>query len=296
MMKKLWIAIAGVLVMSTAQAAPAESAQAGQLRLKYASLTDALKTNPYKRPVHIESTESSSMLNGDVYAVVAHPRSAVSAALTDATRWCDIMILPVNTKDCRVGQATGRGVAVSIRIGRKEDQELQDAYPIEFAMRIAEKSPAYLSVRLDAMATRDYRVQVEATPVENGKTFLHLHYSYGFGMAGRIAMQAYLATAGANKVGFTSSGGNLVGGTRSVVERNAMRYYLAIDAYLAAASLPAPAQVERRLQSWFDSSEQYARQLHEVERGDYVAMKRREIQRQRLPQEIVRVQPASDRF
>ena len=302
MMKKVCIALIGALtlIVSTAHAAPAASVQAEQLRAKYGSLTDALKTNPYKRPLHIESAETSSMLNGDVYAVVPHPFSAVSAALTEAGHWCDIMILPVNTKDCRVGQASAGGVAVSIRIGRKEDQELEDAYPIEFAMRIAEKTPEYLSVRLDAdigpMATRDYRVQVEATPIENGKTFLHLHYSYGFGMAGRIAMQAYLATAGANKVGFTSSGGKLVGGTRGVVERNAMRYYLAIDAYLAAASSPAPAQVERRLQSWFDSSEQYARQLHELERGEYVAMKRREIQRQRSPQEIVRVQPPSDRF
>lgn len=32
---------------------------------------------------------------------------------------------------------------------------------------------------------------------------MHLSYSYGYGMAGRMAMQAYLATAGADKVGFS---------------------------------------------------------------------------------------------
>jgi len=65
-----------------------------------------------------------------------------------------------------------------------------------------------------------------------------------------------------------------------VVERNTMRYYLAIDAYLGALSAPPAQQFEQRLESWFASTEQYPRQLHEVDRAAYLDMKRREYLRQ----------------
>ena len=77
-----------------------------------------------------------------------------------------------------------------------------------------------------------------------------------------------------------------VQGVRGVVERNTMRYYLAIDAYLAAANTAnndtENAQLERRLENWFDSTERYAMQLHEVEKADYLSMKRSEVERQKI--------------
>lgn len=304
MMQETCFAVLGALLMSAAQAAPAEPAQAVpaqavQLRAKYASLTDSLRSNPYRRPLHVESTESESNLKGDVYAVIPFRFAAVGATLTEAAPWCDIMILPVTTKGCRVTPGTGGRSMLNLHIGLKSEQALEDAFPLDFTYRVAMNSPQYFLVLLDAdsgpLGTRDYRVLVEAVPLEGGKTFLHLRYSYGFGTAGRMAMQAYLATFGASKVGFTSSGGKLTGGMRGVVERNAMRFHLAIDSYLAAAALPAPEQLESRLRTWFDSNEQYARQLHEMDRDEYLAMKRREVQRQRAPQEIVRAQPA-ERF
>lgn len=291
-------------MVSLAQAAPPEVVQAAAtpaslLRAKHASLTETLASNVYKRPLHIESTESESMLKGDVYAVVPHPFPVVGAALTDAAPWCDILILPVTTKGCRVAAGPGGGPLLSLHIGLKSEQALEDTYPLEFSFRVPAKSPQYFNVRLDAdtgpLGTRDYRVMVEAVPLEGGKTFLHLRYAYGFGSAGRMAMQAYLATFGASKVGFSTSQGKLTGGTRGVVERNAMRFHLAIDSYLSAASMPASEQLDRRLKTWFDSTEQYARQLHEMSREEYVGMKRREVQRQRAPQAIVRVQP-QERF
>jgi hypothetical protein len=63
------------------------------------------------------------------------------------------------------------------------------------------------------------------------------------------------------------------------VERNTMRYYLAIDAYLASLAAPPAQQRMRRLEAWFAATEQYARQLHEVERADYLAMKQNEFRR-----------------
>ena len=103
-------------------------------------------------------------------------------------------------------------------------------------------------------------------------------------------MKGYLATIGRDKVGFTTTGKQPNGqpiyikGVRGVVERNTMRYYLAIDTYLAALNTPPEGQLEKRLQLWFNGTDQYARQLHEVERGDYLAMKRSEYQRQQVAQ------------
>lgn len=113
-------------------------------------------------------------------------------------------------------------------------------------------------------------------------TILHMSYAYGFGFAARVAMNAYLATAGSDKVGFSVAGKdsdgkpNYVGGVRGLVERNTMRYYLAIEDYVAA---PAASQLEQRLDNWFDATERYPRQLHELDKSDYVTMKRLEAKR-----------------
>ena len=71
-----------------------------------------------------------------------------------------------------------------------------------------------------------------------------------------------------------------IGGIRGLVERNTMRYYLAIDAYLGSLSAPAAEQPERRFAAWFDATERYPRQLHEVDRDAYLRMKRSEYRRQ----------------
>jgi hypothetical protein len=99
-------------------------------------------------------------------------------------------------------------------------------------------------------------------------------------------MQGYLATVGRDKVGFTAIDGHaggephFIGGTRGVVERNTMRYYIAIESYLGALSAPAPERREKSLRDWFASIERFPRQLHEMEQGEYLAMKRNEYSRQ----------------
>jgi hypothetical protein len=67
---------------------------------------------------------------------------------------------------------------------------------------------------------------------------------------------------------------------RGVVERNTMRYYLAIEAFLGALSELPQAQLEKRLHDWFAAVERYPLQLHEMEQGAYLDMKRREYRRQ----------------
>jgi hypothetical protein len=99
----------------------------------------------------------------------------------------------------------------------------------------------------------------------------------------RLGTQAYLATFGRDKVGFTVTSKTPDGqpeyirGLRGLVERNAMRYFLTLDAYLSA---PAQDQAERRQRHWFAAAEQYPRQLHEVDLETYLALKREDRQRE----------------
>jgi hypothetical protein len=258
-----------LLSLGTVQA----HADAGALKGRYADLREQMRNNSYGRPLHIDSTESSNNLQGDVYAVLDHPFERVSSALQDPNAWCDIMMLPFNTKACKAN-----GQKLAVRIGRKYNQPVDQAYGIDFSFANVAANASYLQTRLNAaegpLGTRDYRIEVEAVPLEGGKTFMHMSYSYGFGGAGRFAMQAYLATAGASKVGFTANG------VRGAVERNAMRYYLAIDAYLDTMSTPAAQRVDRRIERWFAATERYPKQLHEMDQQTYVAMKREEYGRQ----------------
>ena len=69
---------------------------------------------------------------------------------------------------------------------------------------------------------------------------------------------------------------------RGVVERNTMRYYLALDAFLASLSHPKTMQIEKSLNNWFDQTENFARQLHEVTKEQYLTMKASEIKRMEI--------------
>jgi hypothetical protein len=258
---------------------------------RQASLAPQLAGNAFGGPLVLQSDELPRRIEGDVYAVLEHPFERVSRALADPAQWCEILILHLNTKYCRGTQVQG-AVHVQLRVGRKEPQEIQSASLLDFAWRAPQVRPDYLSIQMDAPEgpydTSEYRIFAEAVPLAGGRSFLHLGYGMSYGGASRFAMQLYLGTVGRDKVGFTrvARGGReeFVDGLRGVVERNTMRYYLAIDAYLDSLALPAGQQLDRRLQAWFDATQRYPRQLHEVERDAYLRMKRDEVQRQAAAQ------------
>jgi hypothetical protein len=268
----------------------AHAQDAAALHAREAALGGRLAKNQFQKPLVIESRQAHGVLEGDVYAVVAYPYGIVGPALQGMDHWCDILMVHLNVKDC-VAHGSGRESILSVALGRRFDQPLADAYRIDFAYRVASSTPAYLEVLLTAgagpLGTKDYRIVLEATPADARTTFVHMSYSYAYGAAAGLAMQGYLATIGRDKVGFTivdrdpDGAPVYLGDVRGVIERNTMRYYLAIEGYLAAYALPAAEQPERRLQSWFAAVERYPRQLHEMQRDEYLSMKHRELARQR---------------
>lgn len=268
----------------------ARAQDAAALRTVHTSLRARLASSPFQRPLVLESSLSSGDLKGEVYAVIEQPFSVVSPALQSAGHWCDLLILHLNVKQCRpAGEPPGQ--TVSLSVGRKFDQPLSEAYLVRFAYRATATSNDYLRVQMAAdtgpLGTSDYRLALEAVPLDTKSTFIHLSYAYSYGTAALMAMEVYLASMGRDKIGFSVSGKGSDGrpvyihGVRGVVERNTMRYYLAIESFLGALSLPPAEQEEKRLRDWFAATERHALQLHELERGEYLAMKHLELQRQR---------------
>jgi hypothetical protein len=265
---------------------PALGQDAHSLRARHAALRAELADNPFGRPVHVESSEEGGQHEGTVYAVLEQPFNRVSTALRSASQWCDVLILQANVKHC---EAPNGGEALSLFVGRKAADSLEQTYRTDFSFNVDDASAEYLRVALDApegpLGTTDYRIRFEATPLDANRSFLHLRYSYGLRSAARIGMNLYLATSGRDKVGFSiverSADGRpvYVGGVQGVVERNTMRYYLALEAYLGTLDAPAPQRADRRLRVFHAGLERYPRQLREHDLAEYLAIKRRDVSR-----------------
>ena len=279
-----------VLVLSWAIAGPAgageaAAASAAFLHARYVASEARLGRNQFQRPLVLDSRETPSAVAGDIHALVRSPFETAAAALGTPADWCDILLLHLNTKSCRVA-GTGPGTVLTVWTGSKHDQPIAEASRVDLSFRVSARSADYLRVELHAdsgpMGTRDYRITLEAIPLETGETFIHLAFSNAYGSLGRLAMQAYFATAARDRIGFTvldtlpDGRRRHVGGVRGAVERNVMRYYLAIESYLGALSGSPQARFEKRIHSWYEASERYARQLHEIEQGAYLDLKRKE--------------------
>jgi hypothetical protein len=274
--RRLLIGIALLLAAVASMPRPAHSAldaeaagSAQALRERHQSL-QAEGDNRFGRPLHVTSTESARRVSGEVHALVNTPFAESRAVLGDAGHWCQILLLHLNTKLCRA-ESGAQTTRLSMRIGKKSSQPPEDAFQVEFGWKVK-------------ASTQDY-LQVEATSAGRNQTLLRFSYGYGFGTLGQMAMKTYLNTAGRHKVGFTVTGKQedgsprYVGGMRGLVERNTMRYYLAVEAWLGARNAPAASRIEKSLRDWFTASERYPRQLHEVDEREYMEMKRKEYAR-----------------
>jgi hypothetical protein len=286
-----WLRLLCALLLAAGSAASASAQTASgadALRARHAALADAMRSSPLQRPIVIESQQDGDAIMGRVYAVLDQPFVQVAKVVPQVSHWCDILMLHLNNKQCQLGMA-GAQATVSLWISRRYDIPLDKAQRIDFVYQVVAQGPAYVDGALSAakgpLGTHDYRIEVEAMPLPDGRTFMQMAYAYEAGMAARMATQAYLATAGREKIGFTVASRKAdgspvhVGGLRGLVERNTMRYFLAFDAYLASQTQPAAQQQEFRLKHWISAVERYAPQLHEADENVYLEMKRRELSR-----------------
>jgi hypothetical protein len=272
--------------LAVAAEASRADANAGALRARFEALRGEMRDNGFGQPLVLLSHDGGGVLHGEVYARIDHPFTVVAEGLHDARQWCEVLVLPFNVKGCEARDGE-RGSRLVLLIGRHKDSTPDDSYRLDFRFREEARDAGFMRIALRApsgpFGTRDYRIVLEATPGDAGHTIVHLDYSYGYGWVSQLAMDAYLSTAGADNVGFTVERRDgegepvYVRGMRGVMERNTMRYFLAIQAYLDALASPPQRREDARLEAWFRATERYPRQLHEMALGQYLAMKHREL-------------------
>ena len=286
----VFLASAFCVLAALAPADKRSVADSESLRAKATELREPLARSTFGRPLLLTAKEENRHLTSEAYAVLQNGYGGGQLPLADPAEWCEVLLLPFNTKHCEV-EANAHGTTLTVYVGRKYSTPLDETFKLSFRYQVLARTPNYVHVMLTAdqgpFGTSDYLLHFELTPLDEQHSFLHLTYDYSFGTGARMVMETYLATIGRNKVGFSSQGLDdsgkpvFVKGMRGVIERNTMRYYLAIEAYLAARPLPPERRTARMIEVYFDSLERFPQQLHEMDRGEYMAQKQKEFQRMR---------------
>jgi hypothetical protein len=272
-------------------AAQAQVADLGEMQSLYRSLQPRLAQSPFQRELVLDSTESAERLSGDIYATLDVPLASLELVNRSPQRWCEILLLISNTKSCIVGRQD-EAPALQMRMGTKGPQALASTTPMDFRFETSAPQAAVLETHLSSatgpLGTKDGTLRVQAIAVGPNKSFIHLHYSYRSSLTGRLATGVYLQTLGRGKVGFSKeqaeasrpADAHWVGGVRGIIERNTMRYFMGLSCGLQFASTDAPAQrFAQMAPCWYDETERYPQQLHELGRAEYLEMKRGEYGR-----------------
>jgi hypothetical protein len=256
-------------------------------------------------PLRVRSAQRGYGVSVEVFGLIDQSFSRVTDALSSPASFCEFLLLNLNVKACTHEPRDGHST-LKIYVAGKSYSPPYRSLTIEPIHQVKKHGQDYFNMHLSAQkgffGTSDYLVVVQAIPF-GGKTLVRIASSYhGSGVA-KAATQAYLRTFARNKVGFTVIGtdGNgrpqYVKGLQAVIERNAVRSYLALQAHLDTTEPGRnPGNFDRRIRRWYDLTDYHALQLREIERDRYIRNKRREYRNQLRLQARVehRLKPAND--
>jgi hypothetical protein len=238
----------------------------------------------FSTPFAVRSQEDDKRLSAEIFSVLDQPLDVVAQALTNIENWCVFMPLNLNVKSCTYSRSDNVDL-LTLYVGRKFYQEPEDAYTLSYEHQTKHNNENGFNVVMVAdegpMGTKDYLIEIDAIPL-NGQTLLRINMAYNTSWMSKLASSAYLATMGRDKLGFSVEGKGVDGqpifirGPQAVIERNAMRYYLAMKAYLETEQLIPEKRLEARIIRWFEMTEEYSKQLYEIEREEYLQAKRKE--------------------
>ena len=249
------------------------------LEADYAQLRPELQRSPFGLPLHLQSEEREDAVNGVVHAVIPHALGDLRRELRTLVQWCEVLILHLNVHQCRAVPPS----SLSLLMGRKGETAADADVPLDLTLTVAQSSANRFEVRMEAedgpFGTRDYELDIQAMPVGEAQSFLRLSYSYSMSGAARLASSTYFRTAARDKVGFTVTGRTRSGepeyirGIRGALERNAMRYYLALDTWLDSRKPGRQMDRRARFLHWYRGTQRYPQQLGEVTLDEYLESK-----------------------
>ncbi len=212
----------------------------------------------------------------------------VTTILADPDSWCKLLFLHLNIKTCVYNDAPD-DQWVRLYLGRKYYQPPEKAEELQLTFKSGAMgdgvSWAELTAEEGPYGTSDYYIGLYAIQAGNG-VYTELLSSQKVGNTATAAQNLYFATLAAKKVGFSVVGedwrGNpeYVRGQQGALERNIVRYLLALEIYLQKHALEGLAGMQERADDWYDATAQYKKQLYEVDKDDYLKAKTKEYKNQ----------------
>ena len=284
--KLLTLALISNFCVGIASAGPANL---DELRRNHAAYQLWKQRNNPDIPFFLETTKKleSTFVARMGFETAGRSLAELAPMLGEPAAWCGFMPLHLNIKAC-VSVANGSDQEITLYFGRKHYQRPKKAKPLALNFD-STHTAGLLSVNLYAekgpYGTSDYHIELYAIPTTNG-VYNELRISQRFGKVAKRLGKLYLTTLGRNKVGFTvldydrDGEPRYVRGIRGVVERNIVRYLLAIEVFLESQELTGKEAFQRRAELWFDATETYKRQLHELPRQKNLDNVRREYDNQ----------------
>jgi hypothetical protein len=261
----------------------------------YQELQEDARRGPFGFPLHLHAEERQDLVRAEIHGILDHPFRTFGATLAQPASWCEFLSLNLNVKACTF-QTQAPETILTLYIGGKGYQVPEAAAEQPYRFQVRTRQRGYVAISLNALegllGTKAHQLEIEAASVK-GKTVVELRSSYEPSAASRLLTTIYLATLGRDKIGFSREPNGPVGqsgfvkGEQGLIERNAMRYYLLLKAFLDTQGLPACRQFEARLNAAYDLMERYPAQLHEMEKPEYLDTKRQEHENQiRLQQKL----------
>jgi len=252
-----------------------------------------------------DTSLSESLINADIQqpfplAVVSQleedlARVAISATIPvefdqlrafyrDDSNWCHGFIANIYVKACYK-----KGDLVRIFYDNNDAyQELSSAFRFDYRIEGQSLDANELLISLVAesgpLGSKDYRLRIEAQATTDNQSNIRLVYQSRYGFVARSALFIYLKTLGSGKIGFSHEpNGQPVKGIRGILERNAMRYLLALCAYFANRN-PLKT-LQDTLKNWHDYARVFNKELQEIDWIDYQKLKLQEYQDQQKLQQ-----------
>lgn len=259
---------------------------------KYHKIEKELEKSTFAIPFYVESSVSKNASHVDIYGTIKYPFDIVQNELLIPTNWCEILLPHINVRACTYKKVKDTWLLTIYNVN-KFSEPLEDAYQMKFDYRVSKLQPRYLDIALTAHEgpshTKDHQFGFESTPLDDGRTFIHLRYSFGYSTWRYLLMKTF----GGGKIGFSVIGSDSNGspvyvrGLRGSVERNVVRYYLAILAYMDTLEIPAEQRFEKRISQWYALAARYKKQLLEMEKEEYLTYKRHDREsQQKLQSEV----------
>lgn len=281
---KFFLFMVATAILSANPASAASELRRGDEVLvgTYHRIEAKLAKNSFGLPLFVESIETDDRVHVDVYGTFDHSFDSILNVLKVPANWCDIVSIHPNVKACTYREQPGPW-QLTFYIGHKSYEPPEDSRQVIYHYRNVERQQRYLEIHLNAdegpYGTRDHRMRFEASPIDGGRTFVHVSYAFSDSAALRLAAKIYFATLGRSKVGFTVTGtdrnGNpvFIGGPRGALERNAVRYYFAIQSFMDTLHYPEESRFSKRISKWYDLTSRFKNQLSDMDKKDYLTSK-----------------------